>query len=538
VSRPVRYLVILEVLAVLLAPLVMSVMGREARLIENRPLTPWPATSSVASYLDLRTIGVLNDYVRDRLPVRPAAVEANAWLTYHLFHDSPTPDAVGLGPDGWLSLRLEVQTCSIPTTPEQVVAELSLVDRILAAGGRRLRVVVVPDKTWVYPEKAEDLRREWACARDKHEALVAAMRRAGEPWLVDLWRSLAEAKERGALYHAHDSHMTDLGRLILARELVESLRPGLWREQDVRATGPAPRVGDLSLLMGLPMARPADTFTVERPGVTTGPAAPAPRPAPEYSPGAELEGASTRPGPQRPVIRRPALAVGDSQLGYTAFGDPNARRFIAPFFEQVRFTPWQDFRPGQTALTTSAGSAQAAAALVESRDVVLESAERELYGRVHLGLLERFVTPAVEALPAAALGVTIAGSAGAPGREVEVPAGGADLLLSGAPAGTAAERLVVVRLRARDLTTVSVVPLGGSEASGPALSRTLEADERVVWLRLPDGIHAESVAVNVVSAAPLTVTGVGLVTLPADVPETVPPEGRGAAVAGTADLGS
>ena len=245
------------------APLVALAAGIRPVPGENRTVAAAPDLSA-GRVLDTGMYEEAAAWFEDRLPGRDHAVEADAWIDYRLFGDSPNPE-VSLGDDGWLYLTRAVRAeCTTPERAAEVAAELDLITRVGAAAGVDVVLVVAPNKAAIHPEHLGGLADDERCAAANRALLRDAL--AGSPAFVDTWTALEEVRESAGerLYHRTDTHWNRLGASFGAAALIEHLEPGLWDPEAVVRTGTQQRLGDLTRLMGLSSREEVAAYRVRR----------------------------------------------------------------------------------------------------------------------------------------------------------------------------------------------------------------------------------------------------------------------------------
>jgi len=232
--------------------------------LENRVLAPWPAPALTRQFA--------SDFERafaDRFGARAALLRLHHLALIDAFHVSPAPNVL-LGTDDWLyflgedgkSLDRHYRGTATVTDAEiaAVVAELSRRQRFLAGLGIPYVVMVVPEKSTIYPEHLP----AWVSkspAPSPFDRLVEAIRANGTVPFVDLRAPLRAAKSRGQVYYAGDSHWNLQGAAVgydaLMHEIQHALPPG--RVQEIAPAAMPPYVagtdfywGDLARQIGLP----------------------------------------------------------------------------------------------------------------------------------------------------------------------------------------------------------------------------------------------------------------------------------------------
>lgn len=382
--RAPRLVVAVIALLFFSAPAWLLLGGVRARPLENRGLAPRPDPAD-----GWRVFSEATKYVLDHLPGRDRLIPANTWILEHVFattpHYGPTgtgaatgtlaavagtaPDAaVGGAPsdpsvtrvvrglDGWLFYGWVFDHAC----PQDVANPLALqrwaeLLSIVRASGRNAFLVVVPEKSTIYPEfvPRSDPRSQCGLRASTTLWRVLESAAAGRAGVVGLRRALVADKSRASrpLYLRYDTHWTGQGSLSFA----ETLLPAISRTErvlpsEIVRAPDVPHPGDLSRFLG------------------------------------QVE---TEPFPMRKIIRRAGaptipgttLFIGDS---FQAIAAPQ----LAPYFAHPYFALWS--------VNTTTDMINGIAA---SRTVVIETAERAF------GLRALLITPEVLATLRARLGV-------------------------------------------------------------------------------------------------------------------------------------
>jgi hypothetical protein len=350
-------LVVLVFCLGLIVPGLLMVARIRPAAIENRPLLEPPALAA-GSLLDPSWYAAVDRFLADNVAVRPLAVRIRG-EAYWRSGGTGNPAVVrGVGP--WLFTIDEIQPrCDLAVT--DIAAALDRTKAAFAASGQDFRFLVAPDKHAVYPEKvAPGTPYGPACTDERRAAMNEAL--AGRPdFTIDGWTAVLA--ERAAhpdgplLYYAKDSHWTTNGAVPAVRDLVRSLGPDLWREDDVVA-GPAHRVVmELARQMGLAPAETVPGLTV-RPGVAIVRTLLDLPVKTSHSPGVYRYTASG----DRPLVSGRTVIVYDSFFGLNT-------RAVAPFFAESVWIHIGDLQDHPEI-----------AALVGRADrVILERVERGLY---------------------------------------------------------------------------------------------------------------------------------------------------------------
>ena len=351
------------------APLALRAAGSKAVCCpENRPFAPAPKIADGWNVFPETT-----RFLVDRMPGRERAIRANTWITRHIwgttpnygpqthvarsndqalpFSGHPAQDTGGLsskpkdrrllpsdfnpvaaGTHGWMFLQGAIDHLCRPDAPIPTAVDrwLELL-KLIRDSGRRVVLIVPADKSTIYPELVRRDVPNLACSRRGSARLWTALesKRARAGGIVPLRKALlaAKAANRDPIYFPMDSHWNDIGALTLIRAAVPAIDPRVHpRASEVVATGRAPHVSDMSLLLGDPRNDFAPTRAVRRAGGS-------------------------------PVITGPSLLIGDS-FSYAPYPE------LAPYFQRLRH------------LNLDA-PAKIVRALPGARNVVIEVVERQ-----------------------------------------------------------------------------------------------------------------------------------------------------------------
>lgn len=401
-------------------PAIAWVGGQRAKPFENRPLAGLPSLSRGWGVFD-----GLNQWSIDHLPLRDDAVKLRTSVYRDVFSQTP-PQTLAAGPvglgstgalgglvakaneglprdrqavpgkDGWLFYGQEfVNACRPQARIATVLAGLRRFSDIVRRSGRRLVIVIVPDKSGMEPGKLPGDLPEKACTARAHAARLAALRAARIPGWIDIEARLRRRqRELGApIYLPRDTHWTQEGSLVYARTVVDALAPGLWRTARIVPDGEASYVPDTARQVGDTTRSSEPAFRVERPGV----------PVPLVGRVMELPPywfftRSTVRGAGRRVIRGPAVVYGDSY-------DFRALPKLQPFFARLTHVP--ELIAPYIAGQLPEGQDRAVREIARARVVVLEQAERIFWGvrpaatwdPVFLDKLERALSGRAPAAP-------------------------------------------------------------------------------------------------------------------------------------------
>jgi hypothetical protein len=345
-------------------PLALRAVGVTARPFENRALAGAPRLSQGWNAFDQAS-----RFFVDRMPLREQAVRANTWLSRHIFDTTPRygqgafaaaaqsglpfgqplapragvprpaanqPAPAGnhalVGRDGWLYLQGELDRACYQFIP--YAAALSRWEQVVAAvraSGRRAVLIVVPDKSSVYPEHLPQSFGQKQCAETNRRILWGLVDQAAPRGVVGLRPALLAAKRSAGdgLFRRKDSHWSTLGSLALVSAALEHVGRGVrLRPSEISDPGPGTYTGDLTTLVGA----------------------------------AEQDRTQRRDIRRAPGARR---VPGRTLFVYDSYGQI-ALSQLAPFFANLRLVDW-----------SQTGAAGVADEVTRADTVIFETVERE-----------------------------------------------------------------------------------------------------------------------------------------------------------------
>jgi hypothetical protein len=399
----VRLLIALVALGFFWAPVGLRMVGVTARPFENRRLATFPKPSQGWEALDQST-----RFLVDRLPLREQAVQANTWISDTVFdtapdyaredeEDAPLPFAqddepaerqpdpaapgepaagedgagqeaagqpsVGVleGRSGWLFMQDEgIRACGLFIKWPQAMRRWERLLSIIRRSGRRVGLVVSPDKTTMYPEYLPKTYVEEDCAPAGHRRAWAAIERARDPGIVGLRRDLEAAKHASpnALYMRKDTHWNTMAATIAVRETLERLSGRVGVRPEEIDKGRRRYTGDLTNLVGEPETDSTVDWVIRRPGLARAAA------ARQKLPGGETGKLLQRPAGGPPVLPGRTLFLYDS-FGERMLGS------LTPYARTLSLVQWYGAQGGLTppSLIDAIG---------RSRTVILQTVERDL----------------------------------------------------------------------------------------------------------------------------------------------------------------
>jgi len=270
-SRAVSILTCVAATLVIFAPGIVFIADGPSHTNENRELSDLPGRDAGWNYFES-----LGNFISDRLPLRPYAVRADAWVDTHLFREDPAFGGAAIpgiitGDQGFLFLAGEVEIACAPTAPAaSTVANLAELARIIKASGRDVVTMVVPNKSSVHPELLPHDMADRDCFDAYVEDLWSGLATAGIDGFFDLRTVLTRESEATGepLFFRTDSHWDPAGSLVAVQAMVDHFAPGLWSDEEVHDEGLVCCFGDISMLMGAPAEEGVRSYSIVRPDVT------------------------------------------------------------------------------------------------------------------------------------------------------------------------------------------------------------------------------------------------------------------------------
>jgi hypothetical protein len=243
-SRALGSLLVLCFAALLLLPGIAALVGVEGggealqnRTVKARPTPTW-ATVWAGTFS-----GDVTDWLWDVLPLRDRLLALDHRLDLHVLGDSPVPDKVVFGDDGF-AFRIDrvAGHRAGAIDAERVLTVVKHLQTAATETGRRLLVVVSPTKASLYPELLPAPHRR--LFEQSAAPTMTALRERGPP-VLDLWTPLLAEKARLAastslphprlrfLFRPLDDHWSLETGQLQARHIVEAIAPGAWHEDRI-----------------------------------------------------------------------------------------------------------------------------------------------------------------------------------------------------------------------------------------------------------------------------------------------------------------
>src|SRR5436190_10294665 len=388
---PWRYILALIGAALFFTPGIARLAGDYPTAVENRPLVPLPSLSQ-----GFQIFPDLTQWAIDHLPLRNLAIHADARISEDIFGEPPSYTAAGgpvglgqsaslqggragateagvanqivAGRDGWLFLGDEFTSgCHPQLTLNQVTTGLRRLDQIITASGRKLLMMIPPDKDTLDGRFLPSAVVDGTCARREKALRWAAFDSLHLHDFVNML-ALLRAQERRTHQPAYlpiDSHWTDrTAATVFLPAILNALSPKLYRSARVGPGQPDHYTGDLSVLAGSPRTATQTSWAVTRPGVVPGPTTVttpiANFPITHYS-------NTARPGV--PLVRGRTLIYGDS---FTE----RSLGIIAPFFADLTRIPELSRAAAEGPAARARGLAPATAQIKAADVVIAEQTQR------------------------------------------------------------------------------------------------------------------------------------------------------------------
>lgn len=349
-------------------PTVAFAGGARAHEIENRRLAAFPSVSDGWKFFP-----ELNTWANDHLPLRDRAIKTNTSLSESVFGQTPQygdqsagvgvvapPTTTGngtkrdyphviQGKDGWLFFGGDVANpCQPVAKIADALAGMQRFTDIIERSGRKLVFTIAPDKSEMNPQFMPDSYLGEDCAPPARATLWSRIKSDPPSSYVDIKGPLAALAQSSteSLWRKHDTHWATRGAAVYAQQVIDAVRPGMWRPDELVGIGPVHRQGDLSVLLGTPVQDTFAGYQVRRPGVTVT---------------SSSESLLTATSTDAPLIKG-GLILGDS---FTQA----SRELLAPFFDHARI-----LHP----VTATVSPNGLAAAIKGSKVIVMELVERDV----------------------------------------------------------------------------------------------------------------------------------------------------------------
>ena len=253
----------LFILAIVL-PLAGAIAHRHATSVafEKRSASPWPDPPS--SMRDGSFARAFESAFDDRFGGRDELIHLHHLALAVGLHVSPVPKVM-LGRDSWLYFRGEDMhaierdyrgTFAYPAQqPLDIARELERRRAFLAARGIPYFVLIVPDKSTMYPEHLPAWMTR--APRTRLDRLFDALAAHPDLTVIDPRAALVARKQATQVYYRTDSHWNYEGAIVAYDLLMQRMRETVRSVPHVPAERPPfeagdEYIGDLAQLLGLP----------------------------------------------------------------------------------------------------------------------------------------------------------------------------------------------------------------------------------------------------------------------------------------------
>ncbi|MBF6621628.1 MAG: hypothetical protein ITG02_15535, partial [Patulibacter sp.] len=240
---------VIWLMALLVAPAVAYLAGERQPNLENRAKTPFPDLNR-GTLRQEHTFQQIDAALRERLPLRRYAIDAEGRIAINLFGDSPSADVL-LGEDGWLYYRPELRICTDegrPKAPPEDAA--ALLTRTITASGRTPVVIVAGSKMVTHQEHLSGVdASQLACVSAAESRVHERLDDVPGGYTIQDQLDALEADGKPTFLRS-DTHWNFLGREAFARTVLDAVRPGLASEARLRGIDERERSGDLGVFIG------------------------------------------------------------------------------------------------------------------------------------------------------------------------------------------------------------------------------------------------------------------------------------------------
>lgn len=304
--------------------------GRAVNLEGSKP--PAVPRLRASKVLDSGYWTQVGTWLANQEPFRDNAITLNADIAVKLLGDSTTKKVV-LGSHGWMYTADDADLAAcVPGTapPADLRGSVEQMHSDAAKRGKRLVVVLSPDKSPSYPQFFPSSWPTKGCIGSYDTAFRTAFRTNPVPWIPDTWALVDQVAKGGHdAFYRTDSHLSPLTRVAEAQSVIDVLQPGLWTPAAVVNVGMRERQTDLARQLGLHHFERQPYVEVRRPGVVTTPAQKVVGTDREHQVESFVRYRSTG----APMIQGRTVILHDSQFAL-------ASADLMPWFADVTFVHW------------------------------------------------------------------------------------------------------------------------------------------------------------------------------------------------------
>lgn len=260
---------------ILLFPVALHYNYSYLRSVEKRRPEKAPKIESLAVFFDNDFYSKFDPFLSDRMAFRGSIIQTKRLIDVKLLRESRI-GAVDIGQEvnqqHWMFLIQSYWDPAVQT--EEAAREVvQLLNEFLVQSKQykaEFRLAIAPDKHTIYPEYLNqkgryDIQQTSNARKIFHDWFG----QTNDSRIINLWSELLAEKKRtdALLYGPTDTHHTYVGAMVMLREIIESIDPSLWNEENIVPVGQK-SIYDLNTKIGVvnPDA-PIDILEVQRPGV-------------------------------------------------------------------------------------------------------------------------------------------------------------------------------------------------------------------------------------------------------------------------------
>ncbi|WP_091288231.1 alginate O-acetyltransferase AlgX-related protein [Amycolatopsis xylanica] len=170
------------------------------------------------------------------------------------------------GVDGWLYYGYDAEAKCAPSRPlADTLSRINTLRQAVESSGRKFVFVIAPDKTTMVPQKLPASYPDKDCSQPKQEADWAQFLAAGA---LDLRPELKKSEGRVGrpIYPPNDTHWTDEGALVMARDVANAVQPGVTQTWVSTPTRMYDVNADLPPLLGRNEVKTLQEYTLKPDG--------------------------------------------------------------------------------------------------------------------------------------------------------------------------------------------------------------------------------------------------------------------------------
>ncbi len=180
---------------------------------------------------------------------------------------------VTIGKNGWLYYTYEFsKECAPAKSIASITANLSRLEKIIAASGRSFVFTLAPDKSIAVPKYLPANYPYKSCALPGSNAIFKSLSGANIPGYINMNSLITQhqSNENREYYMRMDTHWNGLATGLFAELAASYLNPALIENTQMNEMI-VPYTGDLTVLLGAPKKDTTITTKIIRSGVTVGP---------------------------------------------------------------------------------------------------------------------------------------------------------------------------------------------------------------------------------------------------------------------------